>query len=63
MIPTDFSTTAEVADLTRRPPSTVAYWRHRGEGPRYAKVGKRVLYRREDVVAWLESQFAYGVSA
>lgn len=53
----DYLTTAETAALTRRPESTLAYWRHRGEGPKYARIGKRVLYRRADVVAWLEAQF------
>ena len=53
----DYLDTAEAADLVRRPASTLAYWRHRGEGPRYAKVGKRVLYRREDVEVWLAAQF------
>lgn len=27
-----------------------------GSGPRRYKVGKRVLYRRKDVEAWLEKQ-------
>lgn len=57
MTENDYLDTNETADLVRRPASTLAYWRHRGEGPPYAKVGKRVLYRREDVEAWLEEQF------
>lgn len=57
MTENDYLDANETAELVRRPASTLAYWRHRGEGPRYAKVGKRVLYRREDVEAWLESQF------
>lgn len=57
MTETDYIDAQETADLIRRPASTLAYWRHRGEGPRYAKVGRRVLYRRSDVLAWLESQF------
>jgi len=54
----DYLTSAETADLIRRPTSTLAYWRHRGEGPPFAKVGKRVLYRRHDVEKWLTEQFA-----
>ena len=32
--------------------STLATWRSRGNGPRFVKVGGRVLYRLADVVAW-----------
>lgn len=46
--------TAEVAAITRAPVETVRYWRHVGKGPRSFKVGRRVLYRRSDVEAWLE---------
>jgi excisionase family DNA binding protein len=49
-------TTAEVAELTRSPQSTVRYWRFCGTGPNAFRVGRRVLYRRHDVEAWLEVQ-------
>ncbi|WP_161792003.1 helix-turn-helix domain-containing protein, partial [Psychroserpens jangbogonensis] len=39
--------------MLRAPESTVRYWRHIGTGPPSAKVGRRVLYRREAVLAWL----------
>lgn len=51
-------TTAEVAARTRAPESTVRYWRHLGVGPRGFKVGRRVVYREEDVAAWLDAQVA-----
>ncbi len=54
----EYVTAGEAAEIVRRPASTLAYWRHRGEGPPYAKVGRRVLYRRLDVEAWLSDQFA-----
>lgn len=57
MEPNDYLDATEAAELVRRPASTLAYWRHRGEGPNYAKIGRRVLYRREDVEAWLAAQF------
>lgn len=38
--------------------NTLAYWRQRGEGPKWAKLGKRVAYRETDVQAWLDAQFA-----
>jgi DNA-binding transcriptional MerR regulator len=45
-------TTEELADRYRTTQETVRYWRHIGKGPRSWKVGKRVLYAREDVEAW-----------
>lgn len=35
---------------------TLANWRTRGCGPRYIKIGKQVLYAREDVLRWEEEQ-------
>ncbi len=32
--------------------STLATWRSRGNGPRFVKVGGRVLYRLADVIAY-----------
>ncbi len=46
-------TTRDLAAYVRAPESTVRYWRSSGQGPRYFKLGKRVLYRREHVLAWL----------
>ncbi len=57
MITSPYMEASEVAELMKRPESTLSYWRHRGEGPPYAKVGRRVMYRRADVIAWLEAQF------
>lgn len=48
-------TTPEVATLCRTSPETVRYWRHIGKGPKSFKVGRRVLYAREDVLAWLNA--------
>jgi len=41
-------------------PSTAAAWRSRGTGPDYVKVGGRVLYRRVDVIEWLEANRKLG---
>lgn len=51
-------TVPEVASLVRAPESTVRYWRHMGTGPKSFKVGRRVMFRQEDVEAWLEEQYA-----
>jgi hypothetical protein len=37
-------------------PGTLANLRCRKEGPRYFKVGKKVLYRRSDLLAWFEAE-------
>lgn len=46
----------DVADYLGRPPGTLRNWRYRDEGPRYIKVGGRVMYRWSDVDAYLERQ-------
>jgi excisionase family DNA binding protein len=56
--PDDLLTTAEVALITRAPVSTVRYWRYAGTGPKSFRVGRRVLYPRADVMAWLRAQEA-----
>lgn len=45
----------ELAALLRTNQNTVRYWRHTGYGPRWIKVGRRVLYDRREVDAWIES--------
>lgn len=50
----DYMTTQEVAELFRRSPESVRYWRHVGKGPRSFKIGRRVLYARSDVEAYIE---------
>ncbi|MCU1616472.1 MAG: transcriptional regulator, MerR family [Frankiales bacterium] len=53
-------TIAEAAELLRAPVATLRYWRHLGTGPHSFRVGRRVLYRRDDVSAWIESQHDRG---
>lgn len=60
----DLMTVEEVAELTRTPAATFRYWRHCGDqGPRSFKLGRRVMYRREDVERWLQEQYEAGVGA
>ncbi len=49
---------AEVSELTRVPQATLRYWRCKGDvGPQSFKVGpKRVVYREDDVLAWIDDQ-------
>ncbi|MFK0002557.1 helix-turn-helix domain-containing protein [Paenarthrobacter sp. NPDC090522] len=50
-------TIGEVSLLTRTPVATLRYWRYQGKGPRSALFGNRILYRRSDVTAWIDSVF------
>lgn len=48
----------DVADLTGVSVATLRWWRHQGDvGPRSAKLGRRVVYREADVLAWIDEQF------
>ncbi len=49
-------TITEAAELLRAPVATLRYWRHHNTGPRSFRLGRRVLYRREEVHAWIEAQ-------
>lgn len=48
--------TEGVADLTGISTGTLRYWRHRNEGPESFKLGRRVVYRRSAVDAWIAAQ-------
>jgi hypothetical protein len=47
-------TAKEVAERRRRTPQALVMERKRGTGPPYILDGGRVLYREDDVEAWLE---------
>ena len=34
---------------------TLAYWRHKREGPQFVKFGHRVLYRGVDLNNWIDA--------
>jgi predicted DNA-binding transcriptional regulator AlpA len=48
----------EVCAWLRKSPAQLRWMRHNGTGPRSAKVGGRVMFRRSDVEAWIDAQFA-----
>lgn len=55
---TDLLTTSETAELLHVPVATLRWWRHVGTGPKSFKLGARkVMYRRADVLGWLETQY------
>lgn len=43
---------AEQLGVTTR---TLHHWRAIGEGPARTKIGKKILYHRQDVAAWLQT--------
>ncbi|MCI4660339.1 MAG: helix-turn-helix domain-containing protein [Neomegalonema sp.] len=45
-------TQKQLAERWRMSPRTLEQWRWRGVGPKYLKLGGRVLYRVEDVVSF-----------
>jgi predicted DNA-binding transcriptional regulator AlpA len=47
----------EVAKVTRTPKATLYYLHSIGEGPRCGKLGRRLVYRRSDVQAWIDAAF------
>jgi excisionase family DNA binding protein len=47
----------EVAERLNTPESTLRFWRHRGQGPKSARVGRRVMYRETDLERWIAAQF------
>lgn len=47
--------TNETADVLGLAPQTLMIMRLRGRGPRYVKLGRRVLYDPADIATWVES--------
>lgn len=58
----DVLTTLEAARYVRLGKPTLERFRISGEGPRYAKLGGAVRYRRADLDAWLESRLTRSTS-
>lgn len=50
-------TLEEVSRMTRVPVGTLRWYRVNGRGPRFAKIGRRVMARKHEVEAWLDQQF------
>lgn len=47
----------EVHALTTIPVSTLRYLRNEGKGPRSFKLAGRIVYKRQDVLDWIEEQY------
>ena len=44
---------SEAAELCRLSARTFERYRATGDGPKYIKAGRRVLYRQADIEAWI----------
>jgi hypothetical protein len=51
----------EAAEYLDRPIPTLRYWRLHGTGPKSFTLGGRVYYRKADLDAWVEAQYAHAV--
>lgn len=49
-----YLTIAQLAELLGCHPNTLARYRTDGGGPRFCRVGRKILYRKADVYLWLE---------
>lgn len=52
----DYFTEHDLTLLADVLPSTLELWRKRGEGPVYARIGRRYMYHRTAVTEWLASR-------
>lgn len=55
--PSVLVTLDEFAQMARIPLNTARYWRANGHGPKFVRIGRRVMARRSDVEAWINAQF------
>lgn len=58
----EYLKTPEAADYTRLSVPTLDRYRIKGNGPKFAKVGKSVIYRRVDLDAWMASRLVRSTS-
>lgn len=56
-------TIQEVSQRLKVPVATLRYWRAEGRGPLAVRIGTRLLYRPDDVTAWVDAQFAAGAAS
>lgn len=50
----------DIAEMCGVSVSTVRYWDHAGTGPRSFKLGRRRVWRKSVVLAWIAEQEAAG---
>ncbi|MGH3264260.1 MAG: helix-turn-helix transcriptional regulator [Trebonia sp.] len=52
----EYLTAPQLEQMTGTPASTWRYWAHIGQGPASFKLGRRRVWKKSVVLAWLESQ-------
>lgn len=55
-------TQKELAERWHLSPRTLEQWRWLGKGPKFLKIGARVLYREEDIAVWEAQQVCQNTS-
>lgn len=50
-----YCTTDEAAALLHTSVGTLKWWRSEGRGPKFYKLGNRVLYKPSEVQEWVEN--------
>jgi hypothetical protein len=56
-------TQGQLADRWRMSPRTLERWRWLGEGPRFLKIGGRVVYRLQDIERYEAEQLSDSTTA
>lgn len=54
----ELMTLPEMCDELGITEATAYYWRQNRKGPKGARIGKSLRYRRADVTRWIDEQFA-----
>lgn len=47
----------EAAEFLRTPVATLRYWRATNTGPKSARLGGRIVYKKADLEKWIDEQF------
>jgi excisionase family DNA binding protein len=58
--PGDLLTTEEAAEFLHIPLSSLRYWIATEQAPKSARIGKRRMFRRADLAAFVDNKFAEG---
>jgi predicted DNA-binding transcriptional regulator AlpA len=58
----DYFTTSELAGELELAENTLRVWRVQGRGPKFLKLGSRVVYRRSDIEEWLSASTYHNTS-
>lgn len=50
-----YFSTKQLAKHIKTSPRTLERWRMEGQGPEYYKLGRKVIYKSDDIIAYLEA--------